>query len=258
MEQQNTTQVFPGAPETEFPGEAALHRRVQEIPAEAWRCRASQGRPLVTLTYAQSLDGSIAARAGHPLAISGPRSQAFTHALRAAHDAILVGIGTVLADNPALTVRLVPGNNPRPVVLDTRLRLPSYAKLLRDGNRPWVATAESAAPERQQDLESRGARVFRFPVGPGGGIHLPALLAKLAELRVASLMVEGGAQVITSFLSARLADYLVVTVAPILVGGLRVLDTYLPALQGSFPKLTAVTYHRVGDDLVLWGAPRWS
>lgn len=258
MDQDATAHSLAASEEGDFPGEPALYHRVREIPGEARRCRSSQGRPLVTLTYAQSLDGSIAARAGHPLAISGPRSQAFTHALRAAHDTILVGIGTVLADNPALTVRLVPGSNPRPVVLDTRLRLPSYAKLLQDGNRPWVATSETAASERQADLENLGAQVFRFPVGQGGGIHLPALLAKLAELGVESLMVEGGAQVITSFLSARLVDHLVVTVAPILVGGLRVLDTFLPASLGNFPKLTAVTYHQVGEDLVLWGAPRWT
>lgn len=95
-----------------FPGDAALKARLAELPARARSFRRSHGRPLVTLTYAQSLDGSIAARPGHPLAISGPASQTFTHALRAVHDAILVGIGTVLADNPALTVRLVPGPHP--------------------------------------------------------------------------------------------------------------------------------------------------
>jgi 3,4-dihydroxy 2-butanone 4-phosphate synthase/GTP cyclohydrolase II len=245
------------APAAHLPEGPALQRLVQAIPAQARRCRQNQGRPLVTLTYAQSLDGSIAARAGHPLAISGPQSQAFTHALRAAHHAILVGIGTVLADNPALTVRLVPGPNPQPVVMDTRLRLPSYAKLLRDGNRPWVATSEGAAVERQHDLERLGARIFRFPESPRGGILLEPLLAKLADLGVESLMVEGGAQVITSFLSARLVDQMVVTVAPILVGGVRVLDPFLPVPLRQFPRLTGVTYHRVGDDLVLWGTPKW-
>ncbi len=241
-----------------FPGSPGLHARVQGIPQAGRRSRESQGRPLVTLTYAQSLDGSIAARPGHPLAISGPESQTFTHALRAVHQAILVGIGTVLADNPALTVRLVPGANPQPVILDTRLRLPSYAKLLRDGNHPWVATAETAAAERQEELETLGAKVFRFPTGSQGGILLPALLTKLADLGVESLMVEGGAQVITSFLSARLVDQLVVTVAPILVGGVRVLETSLSASRDTFPRLRGVTYYQVGEDLVLWGLPEWS
>lgn len=242
-----------------FPGDAALKARVADLPEAARRFRQSQGRPLVTLTYAQSLDGSIAARPGHPLAISGPASQAFTHALRAVHDAILVGIGTVLADNPALTVRLVPGPHPRPVIMDTRLRLPAYARLLREGRRhPVVATGEQAPPERQAELEQLGALVLRLPVGPNGGIHLPALLTRLAELGVTALMVEGGAQVITSFLNSRLVDQVVVTVAPILVGGVRVLDGYLPAAERRFPRLAGVAYYQVGEDLVLWGAPSWS
>ncbi len=242
-----------------FPGDAALKARLAGLPEAARRLRRSQGRPLVTLTYAQSLDGSIAARPGHPLAISGPASQTFTHALRAVHDAILVGIGTVLADNPALTVRLVPGSHPRPVIMDTRLRLPAYARLLREGRRhPVVATSEQAPPERQAELEDLGATVLRLPVGPNGGIHLPALLARLAELGVAALMVEGGAQVITSFLNSRLVDQVVVTVAPILVGGVRVLDGYLPAAERRFPRLAGVAYYQVGEDLVLWGAPSWS
>lgn len=242
-----------------FPGDAALKARLADLPEAARRFRQSQNRPLVTLTYAQSLDGSIAARPGHPLAISGPASQTFTHALRAVHDAILVGIGTVLADNPALTVRLVPGPHPRPVIMDTRLRLPAYARLLREGRRqPVVATGEQAPPERQAELEDLGALVLRLPVGPNGGIHLPTLLTRLAELGVTALMVEGGAQVITSFLNSRLVDQVVVTVAPILVGGVRVLDGYLPAAERQFPRLAGVTYYQVGEDLVLWGAPRWS
>jgi 3,4-dihydroxy 2-butanone 4-phosphate synthase/GTP cyclohydrolase II len=242
-----------------FPGSAALHGRLADLPETARRFRHRQGRPLVTLTYAQSLDGSIAARPGHPLAISGPASQTFTHALRAVHDAILVGIGTVLADNPALTVRLVPGPHPRPVIMDTRLRLPAYARLLREGRRqPVVATSAQASPERQQELEDLGALVLRLPVGPNGGIHLPALLDRLAELGVTALMVEGGAQVITSFLNSRLVDQVVVTVAPILVGGVRVLDGYLPAAERRFPRLEGVSYYQVGEDLVLWGSPCWS
>jgi GTP cyclohydrolase II len=215
------------------------------------------GRPLVTLTYAQSLDGSIAARPGHPLTISCSESQTFTHSLRAAHDAILVGIGTVLADNPRLNVRLVPGKNPQPVLLDSRLRFPSYANLLKDGNRPWIVTTSAAEESRQEDLEHQGARVFRLPVGSCGGIDLTALLAKIGEMGITSLMVEGGAQVITSFISSHLVDQVIVTVAPVLVGGLRVLDSSLQLPFNNFPRLTRVSFHQVGDDLVLWGNPDW-
>jgi GTP cyclohydrolase II len=227
------------------------------LPAAGSACHREHGRPLVTLTYAQSLDGSIAARPGHPLGISCPESQAFTHALRAAHDAILVGIGTVLADNPRLNVRLVPGRNPQPVLLDSRLRFPSYANLLKDGSRPWIITTPSAEESRQRDLEDQGARVFRLPEGSCGGIDLTALLAKLGEMEVTSLMVEGGAQVITSFISSKLVDQVIVTVAPVLVGGLRVLESSLQLPLGDFPRLQRVSFHQVGKDLVLWGIPDW-
>ncbi|MFZ2087578.1 MAG: dihydrofolate reductase family protein, partial [Desulfobaccales bacterium] len=244
-------------PSGSFSDDQVLLFKLKEIPAAALSCCRKQKRPLVTLTYAQSLDGSIAARPGHPLAISCTESQTFTHSLRTAHDAILVGIGTVLADNPRLNVRLVPGKNPQPVLLDSRLRFPSYANLLKDGNLPWVITTFSAEASRQEDLEKRGARVFRLPEGSCGGIDLEALLAKLGEMGITSLMVEGGAQVITSFITSRLVDQVIVTVAPVLVGGLRVLESSPHLPSEKFPGLTQVSFHQVGRDLVLWGNPDW-
>jgi GTP cyclohydrolase II len=244
-------------PPCSFSDDQVLLFKLGGIAAAGRAWHQEHRRPLVTLTYAQSLDGSIAARPGHPLGISGPESQAFTHALRAAHDAILVGIGTVLADNPRLNVRLVPGRSPQPVLLDSRLRFPSYARLLKDGSRPWVVTNPSAEPARQRDLEDQGARVLRLPEGSCGGIDLNALLATLGEMEVTSLMVEGGAQVITSFISSRLVDQVIVTVAPVLVGGLRVLESSLQMPLGDFPRLQRVSFHQVGNDLVLWGVPDW-
>jgi 3,4-dihydroxy 2-butanone 4-phosphate synthase/GTP cyclohydrolase II len=218
--------------------------------------RRLTGRPFVTLTYAQSLDGSIAARSGRPLALSGPESMALTHRLRAVHDAILVGIGTVLADNPRLTVRLAPGRNPQPVIVDSRLRFPSYANLWRDGRSPWIATGETAAPERQEALEARGARVFRLP-GTNGWVDLAALLGHLAHLGVNRLMVEGGAQIITSFLALRLVDQVVVTIAPLLVGGLRAVENFRPSTGHRLPRLVNLIYQQLGDDLMVRGEPDW-
>ncbi len=244
-------------PPCSFSDDQVLLFKLGEIAAAGRGCHQQHGRPLVTLTYAQSLDGSIAARPGHPLGISCPESQAFTHSLRAVHDAILVGIGTVLADNPRLNVRLAPGKNPQPVLLDSRLRFPSYARLLQDGCRPWIITTPTADASRQRDLEDQGARVFRLPEGSCGGIDLTALLARLGEMQVTALMVEGGAQVITSFITSRLVDQVIVTVAPVLVGGLRVLESSLQPHLGDFPRLQRVSFHQVGKDLVLWGTPDW-
>jgi riboflavin biosynthesis pyrimidine reductase len=105
-----------------------------------------QGRPFVTLAYAQSIDGSIARERGERYTLSGPDSLRLTHMLRSCHDAILVGVGTVLADDPALSVRMVEGRDPQPVVVDSQLRPPLASRLLtRAGRRPWIATAEPAA-----------------------------------------------------------------------------------------------------------------
>ena len=225
--------------------------------SEAAAHRQRTGRPFVTLSYAQSLDGSIAARPGRPLALSGSQSMALTHGLRAAHDAILVGIGTLLADNPRLNVRLVEGKDPQPIVVDSRLRFPPYANLLRNGRVPWIATSEGADPERQTALEKIGARVLRLPTGANGWVDLAALLEHLGQLGVNSLMVEGGAQIITSFLATRLVDQVVLTIAPMLVGGLRVMDYLGQAQMNCFPRLRQVSYQRLGEDLVLRGEPHW-
>lgn len=196
------------------------------------------GRPFVTLSYAQSLDGSIAARSGRPLALSGPESMTLTHSQRACHDAILVGIGTVLADNPRLTVRLVAGRDPQTVIMDSRLRFPPYAELLRHGRSPWIATAQEADSQRLEALETAGARVFRLP-SADGWVDLVSLLKLLSDLGIHSLMVEGGARVITSFLVSRLVDQMVLTIAPWLVGGLRVVDHLgAPPICRAFPACT--------------------
>ena len=214
------------------------------------------GRPLVTLSYAQSLDGSIADRPGRPLALSGSQAMAMTHGLRASHEAILVGIGTVLADNPRLNVRLVSGQDPQPVVVDSRLRFPPYANLLKNRRAPWIATSEGADPERQQALEAAGARVLRLQ-GSNGWVNLAGLLGQLGSLGINSLMVEGGAQIITSFLVSRLVDQIVLTVAPLVVGGLRVVDHLGHSSLRRFPRLKNLSYQQLGDDLVLRGEPEW-
>ena len=107
------------------------------------------GNPWVTLAYAQSIDGSIAAWRGKPLAISNTASMEITHHLRARHQAILIGIGTLLADDPQLNVRLVPGDDPQPVVLDNHLRFPTGARLRGGSKQPWIMASSEASPRRE-------------------------------------------------------------------------------------------------------------
>ena len=215
------------------------------------------GRPYVTLSYAQSLDGSIAARRGEQTFISGPEAGRLTHRLRAHHDAILVGIGTVLADDPQLTVRLVRGPDPQPVIVDSRLRFPPWAKMLHGERRPWIVTTEAADPGRQAALEAAGARVIRLPAAPNGMVDLTALLSHLARLHIRSVMVEGGATVISNFLAAHLVDRLVLTIAPMILGGLNAVAD-LGQLNGrALPRLVRPQYQALGKDVILFGDVIW-
>jgi GTP cyclohydrolase II len=232
--------------------------QVEARLTEAAGHRQRTNHPFVTLSYAQSLDGCIAVRRGQPLALSGPQSLTLTHQLRAAHDAILVGIGTLLADNPRLTVRLVEGKNPQPVVVDSRLRFPLDASLLQEHPlSPWIATTDQADNDRQRELEAAGARVLRLPTQANGQVHLARLLEQLGELGLNSLMVEGGAGIITSFLSERLADFLVLTIVPTLVGGLHAVDDLEVSDPAHFPRLFHPSSEWLGEDLILWGDFAW-
>lgn len=212
------------------------------------------GRPHVTVTYAQSLDGSIAERRDQPLALSGYESQLLTHRLRRWHDAILVGIGTVLSDDPRLTVRLVDGPTPVPVVVDSRLRFPLEARLLGNPNPVVIAAGPQADPERRQALEGRGAEVLDLPRNGGVGVDLKALLARLHAKGVRRLMVEGGATVLNSFLRERLADAAIVTIAPRWVGGLPSVSSTDPR---PLPRLIQPVWHKVGEDMVVWASMEW-
>ena len=176
--------------------------------------------PRVTVHYAQSLDGRIATCTGDSQWIGGPASLRLAHQLRADHAAVLVGVGTVLADNPRLTVRLVDGPSPRRIVVDSRLRLPLATNLLVDGAAPtWVATTPAAPPERVQAVRERGAEVLVVDPDERGQVDLRRLLTCLAAERgLDSVLIEGGGGVITSALRQRIVDRLVVCIAARLIG----------------------------------------
>ena len=232
---------------------------LEKILSGAERQRIQAGRPLVSLTYAQSLDGSLAARRGNSLRLSGTESSRMTHKLRAAHDAILVGINTVLTDDPSLTTRHVPGDDPQPVVLDSRLQIPLDAKLFSNPLKAWVFTSASSDTDKRTAIESAGGSVYELPPNEDGRLDLGILLDRLGDLEVDSLMVEGGARVITSFLKHALADLLFVTVAPRLVGGLHAVESLLSSASetnlqvADFPQIFDMDSEKVGDDLVIWG-----
>jgi 3,4-dihydroxy 2-butanone 4-phosphate synthase/GTP cyclohydrolase II len=223
-----------------------LHLRLEDARVHASR----RSRPFVTLAYAQSLDGSIAGEGNRPLSLSSSSSLQLTHELRAAHDAILVGIGTVLTDNPRLNVRFASGDDPRPIVVDSRLRIPRSAHLLQNGRGVWLATTAAASAAAESELQSRGATVLRLRALENGWVDLEALLERLARRGVARLLVEGGARILTSFLESKLVDYVVVTISPRFVGGVRPLEA---GELSTYPTLASWRSERVGEDLVVAG-----
>lgn len=218
------------------------------------------GRPFVTLTYAQSLDGSITTTDRQPLSTRSDQSRVFTQELRAAHDAVLVDVGSVLSDDPRLSVRHSDGPKPIPVVLDTQLRFPLDARLLSgEGPMPIIVTNDAAPGGRQDQLEAKGATVLRRSCTKEG-ICLSSLLETLADRGIVSLMVEGGAEVIGSVLTHRLADHLILAIAPMLVGGQRALPNLDPNGEDEglpLATLKNVRYRWLGENLILEGTPVW-
>lgn len=213
-------------------------------------------RPRVTLSYAQTLDGRLATRGGSSQWIGGPESLVFAHTLRARHDAIMVGVNTVLIDNPRLTVRHVAGRDPLRVVVDSALRTPSTAAVLADGAAAGTLLAVTArAPsERIAAVQQLGARVLVLPADHAGHVDLAALLHALYENGIGSLMVEGGAALLTALLRARLADRLAVCVAPKILGvGIEAVgDLHIISLSDAL-RLESLAVQHYGADLILSG-----
>ena len=221
--------------------------------AAAYRRRS--GRPLVTLSYAQSIDGCIALAPGRPVTLSGAPANRLTHQLRGAHDALLVGINTVLADNPHLNVRHSAGSDPLPIIVDSHLQLPLDSFLVQNAaRRPWVAALAPVNAARRTALEHAGVQVLETAPDEQQRVSLPALLAELGRREINSVMVEGGARILTSMLCARTADHLMLTIVPRLLGGYRAIGTLVPQGRIALHKMHA---RRAGEDLLLWGELAW-
>src|SRR4051812_27884792 len=214
-------------------------------------------RPLVTVHYAQTIDGRIAARTGDARWVSGERSLKLAHELRASHDAVMVGIGTVLADDPLLTTRLVDGPSPIRVIVDSQLRTPLDAKVITDTtSRTIVATTLAAPVEREVAVAARGATVLRVHANERGDVDLARVLSRLRRDGITSLLVEGGRGIITSALRARVADRLTVAIAPKVVGeGIAAVgDLSIDYLRDAMTFANS-RFIACGEDVVFYGEP---
>jgi diaminohydroxyphosphoribosylaminopyrimidine deaminase/5-amino-6-(5-phosphoribosylamino)uracil reductase len=212
--------------------------------------------PFVVLKLALSLDGKIATPTGKSRWITGPEARRLGHTLRARYGAILVGVGTVLADDPSLTVREVEGPQPLRVVLDAEGRTPCGAKVLSATEKTVIATTDRMPPEIEAELRSVGADVWRLPT-QNDRVDLRELLRRLGE-GVDSVLVEGGSEVAWSFLSQGLVQKILFFYAPLVLGG----RAAVPAVGGEGVgdpaeaiRVRDLTIERVGDDFLVTGYP---
>lgn len=211
--------------------------------------------PFVTLKFACSLDGKIATVGGESQWITCAESRRFSHHLRDINDAILVGVGTVLADNPSLTTRLVEGKNPVRVIVDSTARTPLDSKVVTDKSaRTLIATTSKALPDKISAFEACGVEVIT--AGDGERVDLKILMQELAQREITSVLVEGGGTIHFSMLNAGLVDKILAFVAPKIIGGANALT----AVEGAgFAKLSDAvglknfTAEQLGNDILLSG-----
>ena len=228
----------------------------------AFVTHAVTGRPLVTLKLAASLDGRVATEDGETRWITGPESRALVHRMRADADAVAVGVGTALADDPLLTARDVEGpvRQPRRVVFDSDARLPPGAALVRDAaDAPvTVVAGPAAAPDRVAALRGAGVEVLVVPEADPLR-RIAAALERLGAADVQSLLLEGGPRLAGAFLAAGAVDRVAWFTAPILIGGSGAPAALAGAGLGRLadvPRLRGVEVSRAGDDVVVSGRLR--
>jgi diaminohydroxyphosphoribosylaminopyrimidine deaminase/5-amino-6-(5-phosphoribosylamino)uracil reductase len=247
--------------------ESGVRVSVGVLESECRRINASffhfmqQGRPFVTLKAAQTLDGRVATTDGESRWISEPVSREWVHRLRSEHDAILVGVGTVLRDDPELTVRnrsgrRRPGRPPFRLVLDPQLRIPETSRLVRtdDPERTIVITGFDAPAARRLRLQRSGVRVWRLKTGPGRRFRFRSVLNRCAKEGILSVLVEGGPGTWTSALRSGLADRLVLFVSPRLMGdGVPVLGELGIHGLKELIRFEHAIWRRLGEDMLFIG-----
>ncbi len=249
-----------------FLAERGIAVRKGVCEAEARRLNESfikfiqTGRPFVVMKSAATLDGRTATRTGDSKWITGPAARRFVHLLRHEADAILVGIGTVKADNPQLTTRLehLKGRDPIRVILDTDLSIDAGAEVLRQnpsGTDTLIVTGPVVCKEKKQRLEQQGVRVIQTEK-TSGGIDLKDLMSRLGEMQVTRLLIEGGSRVHASALNSGIVDKVHLFFAPKILGG----DDGYPICRGQGPErmnqsisLTDIRVLRFDDDVMIEG-----
>lgn len=234
-----------------------LEREAQEL-IEGFTQFITTGHAFLALKLALSLDGRIATRTGASKWITCSESRAYSHELRSRHDAVMVGINTVLADDPRLTVRATAGRNPIRIIVDSKLRLPVDRKLVKTANEipTCVLTTEAADPSHVEGLEKLGLSIIIVPATAEGRCDMRAALRELAKREVVSVLCEGGAELAGSLLAAQHVDRLHAFVAPLLLGPRGrpgAVDWAGPEEIQEAPRLLHPRWQLHGDDAYVTG-----
>jgi diaminohydroxyphosphoribosylaminopyrimidine deaminase/5-amino-6-(5-phosphoribosylamino)uracil reductase len=211
---------------------------------------------MITLKIAQSIDGRITAVNGNSKWISSTRSRKYIHKMRSQHDAILTGIRTVMNDDPLLNVRMVDGVSPKRIVLDSHLRIPLNARLLNDSlvSKTMIMTTEAAAGEKTRKVLKKGAKVWEMPIEENKKIDLLATCKKLGQEGITSLLVEGGSEIFSSFLRARLVDKVAFFIAPKILGdGLEAINKVGIESLTNCLMIEEMRNKRIGEDVLITG-----
>ncbi len=211
-------------------------------------------KPFVLVKAAMSLDGKIATRTGDSRYITGREARKLVHQLRAELDAVMVGINTVLKDNPELTVRLTKGRNPIKIVVDSKLKIPLNSKIVK--NEPTkliVATTKKANKKKVKQLQQKGAKVIIINQ-KRGMIDLKALMKELGKLEITSIMIEGGAELNAEALRSGIVDKILFFISPKMIGkGLGAIgDLGIKKVDKSI-NLKNIDYKKVGKDMLIEG-----
>jgi diaminohydroxyphosphoribosylaminopyrimidine deaminase/5-amino-6-(5-phosphoribosylamino)uracil reductase len=237
--------------------EGVLAAEAREL-IKPWTKFITQDTSYLTLKLALSLDGRIATRSGLSKWITCPESRLRVQSLRARHDAVMVGINTVIADNPRLTVRDVPGRNPVRVIVDSRLRIPISSQLVQTAQQvaTCVVTTPHASRAAAEALESLGVRVIRVPATAEGRCDTMVLLRELAAREVVSVLCEGGAELAGSLLAHQAVDELHSFMAPRLLGPRGrpgAVDWAGPDNPAEAPRIDPPRWELSGTDAYVWG-----
>ena len=230
---------------------------------EAFAKHITTGLPFVTAKFAMSLDGKIATHTGDSKWVTGTEARGLVQQMRKEADAIMVGINTVLADDPQLTARDSSGCplNPQPVrvVLDTNCRMPSNARMLAEPGQTIIAVSSATTTTKTSRLEGAGAEIVACATGPDDRVDPSELLAELGRRRIVNLLVEGGGTVLGSLFDAHQVDKVYAFIAPVIIGGSQAASPV--GGQGSSVmsqawRLERVRMRPVGDDWLVTGYPK--